>query len=105
MPVLRLPEPYDFDLSTERYLSFGPVLPQVRQVGAEREVPLRGEVEVVGLREPQDRHLYMANASARKSVSFANGTSRSPSQRARFPVAKTLSAASAAQRSEWLSPA
>ena len=67
---------------------------QVRQVGAEREVPTpwRGRSR----RAPAasaDRHLYMANASAWKSVSFANGTSRSRSQRARFPVAKTLSAA------------
>ena len=50
MPVLRLPEPYDFDLSTERYLSFGPDLANLWQDGALHRVIGNREVRIEAAR-------------------------------------------------------
>jgi DNA-3-methyladenine glycosylase II len=50
MPVLRLPEPYDFDLSTERYLSFGPDLANLWQDGALHRVVGNREVRIEAVR-------------------------------------------------------
>ena len=46
MPLLRLPEPYDFALSTERYLSFGPDLANLWQDGALHRVVGNREVRI-----------------------------------------------------------
>jgi DNA-3-methyladenine glycosylase II len=50
MPLLRLPEPYDFDLSTERYVSFGPDLSNLWQDGALHRVVGTREVRIEAAR-------------------------------------------------------
>ena len=82
----------------------GAVAPEVREVRSEGAEALGRELEVEGLGQPQQRH-YSSAASAWKSVSGRYETPRSSSQRARLPTANTRSAASEAQKSEWLSPA
>lgn len=46
MPLLRLPEPYDFQLSTERFRSFGPDLANLWQDGALHRVVGAREVRI-----------------------------------------------------------
>ena len=50
MPLLRLPEPYDFDLSTERYVSFGPDLSNLWQDGSLYRVVGNREVRIEAAR-------------------------------------------------------
>ena len=46
MPLLRLPEPYDFELSTGRYRAFGPDLANLWLDGALHRVVGRREVRI-----------------------------------------------------------
>jgi DNA-3-methyladenine glycosylase II len=46
MPLLRLPEPYDFELSTERYRAFGPDLANLWQNGVLHRAVGRREVRI-----------------------------------------------------------
>jgi DNA-3-methyladenine glycosylase II len=50
MPVLRLPEPYDFELSTERFRVFGPDLANLWRDGALHRVVGRREVRIEAAR-------------------------------------------------------
>src|SRR5712691_10030858 len=50
MPLLRLPEPYDFELSTERFRAFGPDLANLWQDGALHRVVGRREVRIEAAR-------------------------------------------------------
>ena len=50
MPVLRLPEPYDFELSTGRYRAFGPDLANLWVDGALHRVVGRREVRISAAR-------------------------------------------------------
>jgi 3-methyladenine DNA glycosylase/8-oxoguanine DNA glycosylase len=50
MPLLRLPEPYDFELSTARYRAFGPDLANLWDAGALRRVVGRREVRITAAR-------------------------------------------------------
>jgi DNA-3-methyladenine glycosylase II len=50
MPVLRLPQPYDFELSTARYRAFGPDLANLWNDGALHRVVGRREVRITAAR-------------------------------------------------------
>jgi 3-methyladenine DNA glycosylase/8-oxoguanine DNA glycosylase len=50
MPLLRLPEPYDFELSTERFRAFGPDLANLWVDGALHRVVGRREVRIEAAR-------------------------------------------------------
>jgi len=46
VPILRVPQPYDFELSTERYRAFGPDLANLWHEGGLHRVIDRGEVRI-----------------------------------------------------------
>src|SRR5438093_12576949 len=50
MPLLRLPEPYDFELSTARFRSFGPDLANLWNDGTLHRVVGRREVRITAAR-------------------------------------------------------
>src|ERR671935_2252619 len=50
MPLLRLPEPYDFELSTERFRVFGPDLANLWRDGALHRVVRRRAVRIEAAR-------------------------------------------------------